>query len=60
MQKDIDVTFDFRRDTPKGKDPDTHSNMLRRYHKLLWSKRLPESAAIRFIETRNQRIQSSC
>jgi len=41
MCTDIDVTFDFRRDTPKGKDPDTHSKTLRRYHKMLWSKRLP-------------------
>ncbi len=41
MRPDIDVTFDFRRDTPEGKDPDTHSKTLRRYHKLLWSKRLP-------------------
>ncbi|MEQ1913069.1 MAG: hypothetical protein ABMA15_29920 [Vicinamibacterales bacterium] len=37
----IDVAFDFRRDTPEGKDPDTHSKRLRRYHQLLWSKRLP-------------------
>jgi hypothetical protein len=41
MRADIDVTFDFRRDTPEGKDPDTHSKTLRRYHKLLWSKPLP-------------------
>jgi len=41
MHTDIDITFDFRRDTPDGKDPDTHSTTLRRYHKLLWSKRLP-------------------
>jgi hypothetical protein len=41
MPADIDVTFDFRRDTPEGKDPDTHSKTLRRYHKRLWSKRLP-------------------
>ena len=41
MRSDIDVTFDFRRDTPEGMDPDTHSKTLRRYHKLLWSKRLP-------------------
>jgi hypothetical protein len=41
MQADIDITFDFRRDTQEGKDPDTHSKTLRRYHKLLWSKRLP-------------------
>jgi len=41
MRTDIDITFDFRRDTPDGNDPDTHSKTLRRYHKLLWSKRLP-------------------
>ncbi len=41
MRTDIDTTFDFRRDTPAGKDPDTHSKTLRQYHKALWSKRLP-------------------
>ena len=41
MRTDIDITFDFRRDTPEGKDPDTYSKTLRRYHQLLWSKRLP-------------------
>jgi hypothetical protein len=41
MRMDIDVTFDFRRDTLKGKDPDTHSKTLRRYHKLLSTKPLP-------------------
>jgi hypothetical protein len=41
MRAHIDVSFDFRRDTPDGKDPDTHSKRLRRYHKLLWSKPLP-------------------
>jgi hypothetical protein len=41
MRRDIDTAFDFRRDTPADKDPDTHSKTLRRYHKLLWSKRLP-------------------
>lgn len=37
----IDTTYDFRSDTPPGKDPDTWSPTLSRYHKLLWSKRLP-------------------
>jgi hypothetical protein len=37
----IDITFDFRSDTPPGKDPDTFSPTLRRYHQLLWSKPLP-------------------
>lgn len=41
---DIDVAFDFRRDTPEGKDPDVHSKTLRRYHRLLWSKPLPSGA----------------
>jgi len=39
----IDITFDFRSDTPgyPKKDPDALSPTLRRYHKLLWSKPLP-------------------
>ena len=37
----IDISFDFRTDTPVGKDPDTYSPTLRRYHKALWSKPLP-------------------
>jgi hypothetical protein len=39
----IDITFDFRSDTPgwPKKDPDACSPTLRRYHKALWSKRLP-------------------
>jgi hypothetical protein len=36
----INTAFDFRTDAA-GKDPDKHSPTLRRYHKLLWSKRLP-------------------
>lgn len=36
----IDTSFDFRADS-FGKDPDAHSATLRRYHKLLWSKSLP-------------------
>ena len=44
MTSDIDVTFDFRDDTPVGKDPDSFSPTLRRYHKQLWSKALPGGA----------------
>ena len=40
----IDINFDVYSDTPKGKDPDTHSPTLRRYHKILWSKPLPNGA----------------
>jgi hypothetical protein len=38
---EIDVAFDVRSDTPIGKDPDSRSPTLRRYHRLLWSKPLP-------------------
>jgi len=37
----FDSEFDFRSDTPEGKDPDTHSPRLRRYHRMPWSKALP-------------------
>jgi hypothetical protein len=40
----IDITFDFRSDTPPGRDPDARSPTLRRYHKFLWSKPLPSGA----------------
>ena len=36
----IDTTFDFRSDAG-GHDPDSRSPTLRRYHRLLWSKPLP-------------------
>jgi hypothetical protein len=36
----IDITYDVRKDSG-GKDPDSHSKVLRKYHKLLWSKKLP-------------------
>ena len=39
--QDIDVTFDFRSDTPPGRDPDALSPTLHRYHQMLWSKPLP-------------------
>ena len=41
MTKLIDVNFDFRCDTPVGKDPDALSPTLRMYHEILWSKTLP-------------------
>ena len=51
MRTDIDITFDFRRDTPGGRDPDTYSRTLRRYHKLLWSKRLPSGELFELDDT---------
>jgi Family of unknown function (DUF6994) len=37
----IDITFDFRSDTPAGLDPDSSSATLRKYHHTLWSRPLP-------------------
>lgn len=42
----IDIHFDVFSDTPKGKDPDSYSPTLRKYHQILWSKPLPNG--IRF------------
>ena len=39
----IDTRFDTRSDAG-GRDPDSHSKTLRRYHQLLWSKPLPSGA----------------
>jgi hypothetical protein len=47
----IDITFDFRSDTPPGKDPDALSPTLRRYHKLLWSKPLPSGVVLNLMDT---------
>jgi hypothetical protein len=44
LGKAIDITFNFRSDTPPGGDPDADSPTLRRYHQLLWSKPLPSGA----------------
>jgi len=51
MRTDIDITFDFRRDTREGGDPDKSSKTLRCYHKLLWSRRLPGGAILELDDT---------
>ncbi len=38
----IDTSFNFKSDTRPEKDPDTWSPTLAAYHKLLWSKSLPD------------------
>ena len=48
----IDITFDFRSDTPKGKDPDSYSTTLNKYHQLLWSKELPNGERMELKTTR--------
>ncbi len=40
----ININFNFYSDTPKGKDPDSHSDTLRKYHQFLWSKTLPNGS----------------
>jgi Family of unknown function (DUF6994) len=49
----IDITFDFRSDTPgyPKTDPDIVSPTLRQYHKLLWSKPLPSGALFKLVDT---------
>ena len=47
----IDVGFDFREDTPPGKDPDAFSPALRRYHRFLWSKPLPNGVPFELDDT---------
>jgi hypothetical protein len=47
----LDVAFDFRSDTPEGKDPDAVSPTLRQYHKRLWTKPLPSGAVFDLIDT---------
>ena len=41
MVEKFDIRFNVYSDTPPGKDPDAHSPTLRKYHKILWSKNLP-------------------
>ena len=41
MSNLVDINFNVFTDTPKGKDPDSYSPTLRRYHQILWSKPLP-------------------
>lgn len=50
---DIDITFDFRSDA-RGKDPDSRSPTLRRYHRLLWSKPLPDGTMFELEDRRSK------
>jgi len=51
ISAEIDIAFDFRSDTPPGKDPDALSPTLRRCHKFLWSKPLPSGVPFTLVET---------
>ena len=56
----IDTSFDFRTDTPPGRDPDAHSPTLRRYHRLLWSKALPGGARFDLNDTKRGAYLHHC
>lgn len=45
----VDIAFDVRTDA-RGRDPDGHSATLRRYHRLLWSKPLPDGRQLELDE----------
>ncbi len=51
MSNLIDTNFDFYSDTPARKDPDSYSPTLRRYHKILWSKPLPNGLRFDLTDT---------
>ena len=48
----IDITFNFYSDSD-GKDPDSHSPTLKKYHKLLWSKPLPSGKIFTLTDTKS-------
>ena len=51
MSNLIDTNLDFYSDTPTGKDPDSYNPTLRRYHKILWSKPLPNGFRFDLTDT---------
>ena len=53
---DIDINFNFYSDTPKGKDPDSYSSTLRSYHRILWSRELPNGTLFELDETIPMRL----
>jgi hypothetical protein len=46
----IDITFNVYSDSG-GKDPDSHSPTLKKYHKILWSKPLPSGKIFTLSDT---------
>jgi len=51
-QMTIDTNFDFYSDS-KGGDPDRTSPTLRKYHKILWSKSLPNGTVFNLFDNRS-------
>ena len=46
----IDINFEFWKEIPEGKDPDKYSPTLQGYHKILWSKPLPNGKKFELTE----------
>jgi hypothetical protein len=51
----IDITFNVYTDA-NGGDPDSTSPTLRSYHKLLWSKPLPNGQTLNWTTKKAERI----
>ena len=48
----IDINFNVNSDA-RGRDPDSTSPMLRKYHKILWSKPLPKGKIFELYDNKN-------
>lgn len=51
----IDTSYDFRLDS-NGRDPDSYSPTLRKYHQYLWSKKLPNGEFLELEEVKSTLI----
>jgi len=60
MRNGIDITFDFRSDTPPNRDPDALSPTLHRFHQALWSKPLPGGARFDLQDARPRGYLRHC
>ena len=55
----IDITFNVFTDTPEGKDPDSFSPTLRKYHHILWNKKLPNGKIFESVYRSKYSFQNS-
>ncbi|APY11121.1 hypothetical protein BWZ22_07635 [Seonamhaeicola sp. S2-3] len=51
----IDINFDFRKES-KGRDPDRWSPTLQEYHRIVWSKPLPNGKLFTLSKTSQNRL----
>ena len=52
MVERFDIHFNVYSDTLPGKDPDSHSSTLKKYHQILWSKHLPNGQTFHLDDNR--------